>query len=295
MIDIAKICRLCISDTSSMINVLSVDEDSVTLSDKLKTVCDIQINVNDCLPTALCVMCQEKLRQFYEFKLMCLHSNVLLNRYKKDLTSSNTILNELRKKITPVFANVEVKQENDRTNDGTENISQLTKTNSFTDSINNASQNVIPLRKSRGDDRFSDDNRSYDEFADTSLELNVEEVEEVLINWGNNKQESSTTGDKSTGSSKEDFKWEKSLKSHRKLHTRTVEEMMERKFSCEQCGKMFKTKDSLMKHAAVHSDERPYKCDLCGKTFKFQSCWRTHKKHHEGKKVVCNICVEYTI
>lgn len=127
---------------------------------------------------------------------MCLHSNLLLNRYKKDLTSSSTILNELRKKIAPVFSQVEVKEENDRTNDATdtsENVAQLTKTNSFTDSINNVSQNVIPLRKSRKDDRFSDDNdddnRSYDDFADASLELNVEEVEEVLINWGNNKQE----------------------------------------------------------------------------------------------------------
>lgn len=45
MIEFAKICRLCISDTNTSFNVLSVDEDSITLGDKLKTVCDIQVRL----------------------------------------------------------------------------------------------------------------------------------------------------------------------------------------------------------------------------------------------------------
>lgn len=47
MIEFAKICRLCISDTNTSFNVLSVDEDSVTLGDKLKTVCDIQVRLTN--------------------------------------------------------------------------------------------------------------------------------------------------------------------------------------------------------------------------------------------------------
>lgn len=45
MIEFGKICRLCVSDNSKLTNILSLDDDSVTLCDKLKTVCDIQVRL----------------------------------------------------------------------------------------------------------------------------------------------------------------------------------------------------------------------------------------------------------
>ncbi|GLV35900.1 crooked legs [Carabus blaptoides fortunei] len=271
MIEFAKICRLCISDTNSTFNVLSVDEDSVTLGDKLKTVCDIQINVNDCMPTAICSICQTKLRQFYEFKLMCLHSNVLLSKYKKDLTGSSSVLRDLRKQIAPSFPNVEIKLE------VIENVDDEVATSVVLErTATNDSQNVIPQQQNSGEDRFTDND---DDLAETSLELHVEEADDEIINWAQSKHSFSQS--QSTSSNKElnfeavhvkennsndylmnddqeddnndesvsensdsndedyvppetvaddgeyDFKWEKSLKGHMKLHTRTPEEMME--------------------------------------------------------------------
>lgn len=112
---------------------------------------------------------------------MCLHSNVLLNRYKKDLSTSSTVFGDFRKRFSSNFTHVDIKEE--KTND----VDILKGGVGLT--VEEASQNVIPLRKhrTRSSGPLTEDS-DYDGFANTDLELNAEEVED-LINWSNKPPE----------------------------------------------------------------------------------------------------------
>ncbi|KAM4034477.1 LOW QUALITY PROTEIN: uncharacterized protein ACNLHF_021111 [Anomaloglossus baeobatrachus] len=58
----------------------------------------------------------------------------------------------------------------------------------------------------------------------------------------------------------------------------------EKKFTCIECGKNFKTKCSLCRHTRIHKNERPFLCSECGKCFIQQSHLVQHQKNHRGEK-----------
>ncbi|XP_044744053.1 zinc finger protein OZF-like [Chrysoperla carnea] len=73
-------------------------------------------------------------------------------------------------------------------------------------------------------------------------------------------------------------------------HMQTHEE---KKFVCEDCGKIFPTRNRLTKHKKIHSDERPYKCPICTRGFKQKFDLTNHVKYrHEesDRREICNIC-----
>ena len=66
-------------------------------------------------------------------------------------------------------------------------------------------------------------------------------------------------------------------------------------FSCEICGKFFRTQGLLNKHQGAHSDELPYCCEVCGKRFKSKYTLPKHIKnmHSEAKHLrpyKCQFC-----
>ncbi|XP_062563344.1 zinc finger protein 311-like [Armigeres subalbatus] len=50
------------------------------------------------------------------------------------------------------------------------------------------------------------------------------------------------------------------------------------KFSCETCGKTYKTSVQLTKHERVHTEEKPYDCPACGMMFGSPASVTRHKK-----------------
>ncbi|XP_013163322.1 PREDICTED: gastrula zinc finger protein XlCGF8.2DB-like [Papilio xuthus] len=47
---------------------------------------------------------------------------------------------------------------------------------------------------------------------------------------------------------------------------------------CQQCGKGFTDKRSLIQHEVIHSGNRPLSCNICEQTFKQKATLYTHKK-----------------
>ena len=63
----------------------------------------------------------------------------------------------------------------------------------------------------------------------------------------------------------------KKLKRHMLRH-------QEPKFGCTSCGKMLKTKQSLIAHEREHAGIRPFECNVCGKQFSEKAAVNQHKR-----------------
>lgn len=56
------------------------------------------------------------------------------------------------------------------------------------------------------------------------------------------------------------------------------------RYSCEDCGKSFKSRSDLISHARTHTGEKPLTCKECGKKFAHSSNLRSHERTHTGEK-----------
>ena len=62
-------------------------------------------------------------------------------------------------------------------------------------------------------------------------------------------------------------------------------------YSCDECGKVFNTKQHMKAHMVYHSDERPFPCKYCDKAFKTLRDSDIHNRTHDGgKPFKCSVC-----
>lgn len=63
-------------------------------------------------------------------------------------------------------------------------------------------------------------------------------------------------------------------------------------FSCPTCEKKFTQKHSLLSHLLSHVGEKPFSCSICEKSFHLESTMRRHEKHHLEGEDSCHICAK---
>lgn len=65
----------------------------------------------------------------------------------------------------------------------------------------------------------------------------------------------------------------------------------ERRYKCENCGKSYVWKSSLVRHRKIHTGENPYRCNECGKNFHVRLSFIAHQRIHTGEKPYqCDCC-----
>lgn len=93
------------------------------------------------------------------------------------------------------------------------------------------------------------------------------------------------------------FRWKSNFSRHMKLHHKEVYKQekrqedfkqsyrqsqvistVEKTFPCQNCGKTFTQKKSLIEHQRIHTGEKPYQCSGCGETFTYRSSYIIHMK-----------------
>jgi len=61
---------------------------------------------------------------------------------------------------------------------------------------------------------------------------------------------------------------------------------------CPHCGKLFRSKTHLSRHAHVHTDAKPYSCRHCSDCFRTTDQLKRHllRSHNEGTWFTCDVC-----
>lgn len=68
-------------------------------------------------------------------------------------------------------------------------------------------------------------------------------------------------------------------------------------YSCQECGKKFRTRSNLDVHMRVHNGDLPFICEQCGKAFRYQFNLHVHRQTHSAgaedssvKPYSCQVC-----
>lgn len=159
---------------------------------------------------------------------------------------------------------------------------------------------IVEEKDADNDTRLSDIN---DEDSDENIQIKLEENEQiekhqfhckicknVFISLKDLKEHRKQNKDCA-------FKCEtcsESFESSKKLHSHKIENetCKVEQHKCKICGKVFKKRSFLKKHAGVHSNETPFECKLCDKKFKFSQNLRRHDNivHKGVKPFKCDVC-----
>ncbi|XP_054746875.1 zinc finger protein 432 isoform X2 [Anastrepha obliqua] len=190
-------------------------------------------------------------------------TDVLVDPVHKNHRASRTKLSECRNKTKPSSEASNLDVENDNhvifKNASTESESELT----------NNKQNVAKIAEVD---------------AEAHAEIDVKSV--VISKKGDVKPRRRYSGKFTCDYCQKVFKNRSRMLTHRRSH-----EPNRPKFECEECGRLYATKQAKDVHIRTFHNRSGLKCPICGKVYVISKLLEVHMRYHTGDfPYVCDLC-----
>ncbi|XP_056633672.1 zinc finger protein OZF-like [Diorhabda sublineata] len=296
-----KICRICLSES----HVIPLENNSV---DILKTIVNIQIDLNDGLPQQICLTCSAKLKDISTFVESIKTNDVYLKKIielsiKQDASENfnyntsyefcendSTIETKSLKLNNKITQQVESNEKNNRRlrktvlHECKMCLKMFKHSPNLRRHINIVHKGIKPFKCEVCSKEFATFSRITEH-----IRIHTGERPYVCNYCGSSFKKYSTYyahDMRHKIKNGERPKNEKSPKSYPRKREENPSEL-----SCGVCLKVYSSKQALMVHMQIHSGEKTFLCTICGKEFMRKGHLQVHSRIHTGEKPYrCNDC-----
>ncbi|XP_052743257.1 uncharacterized protein LOC112050918 isoform X2 [Bicyclus anynana] len=284
-----NMCRCCSNDDGCVGIYDQMDECGVDLVHKLKTICGVEIEPSDTLPSQICLNCLKELENAYKFRRKCQDADKVFRDQASQVkveTHQNYHPNNIdtidNAQDTIAFE-IDSHYDDQSTEVSTGILTESAKIQKPTIKRERKMLKKNKVRKSRYD---------YWKICEICGKNTRNLISHLESHSSDRIYSCEVCGKK--------FKFKSGLIIHKAAHSTTPKKTCEvcgknfyimaqyrkhfafhaneRKFGCETCGKRFNSMDILRVHTRSHTDERPFSCSECGKTFRTSGCVSRHRR-----------------
>lgn len=272
--NINNICRICLEKGPKLMPIFDPIKPP-HFSILIMACASVQVLEGDGLPPYICQKCISKLNVAFQFKSQCESSDAKLRQCFENLHHLPTAPDlssfiEIKKDISDGMQfSEEVIADNSAIHNNGQILNNLEQVSVVQEL--NVPQNAEPQLQNLENVQLMSSN-SLNEIERNDLEgLKMEYNELKNVDVPMKVEELSLDITQPVSNTK--------LKNQTKPH------------QCDTCGKIFRTKPSLIHHIRIHTGERPYVCHLCDKRFINGGHLHTHMRTHTGEKNhICAAC-----
>ncbi|XP_039968342.1 transcription factor Ouib-like [Bactrocera neohumeralis] len=290
-------CRTCLEENEEdsmfelfMENDINVNgrQKKLKLSKKFEYCCGVRIRESTDMPSKVCWKCFEMTRIWYNFRQMCMNSQLYLeslceDRMRPEGADDAEFLEYLME---------ELQVHRDRVHGSSESLESDTD-----DDDDNNDLGLLVDEDDDGDFIESENN------LERSVKLEAEQMEEKIFTQ---KAECIVTNNTDVDTTHENNK--KSRKSQKIQDTikfskkrdvsrrRICRPPSPTSYMCYICGNVYNKKATFAYHMSLHNNVKPHECELCGKSFRQICELKNHMRRHTGEKPYkCSYCDRHFI
>ncbi|XP_053962458.1 transcription factor Ouib-like [Anastrepha ludens] len=279
-------CRTCLEDNEEesmfelfMENDTEANEplQKLRLSKKIENCCGVRIRPSSDMPSKICWKCFEMTRMWYNFRQMCLNSQLYLeslceDRIRPEGTDDVEFLEYLME---------ELQVHRDKVHESADAIES--------GSDDDDDDDLGLLVDEEDDGVYIESENDLDRCIKEEPQLgddksNVETPNKML----NNPTTTEANVDKSPETEKQ--------RNVTKLKKRMYRPPSPTCYMCSICGNVYNKKATFVYHMSLHNNVKPHECELCGKSFRQICELKNHMRRHTGEKPYkCSYCDRHFI
>ncbi|XP_067615414.1 transcription factor Ouib [Eurosta solidaginis] len=321
-------CRTCLEDNEeeSMFELFKENDSEssgqlpeLKLAKKIEYCCGVRIRESADMPAKICWKCFEVTRMWYNFRQMCLNSQIYLESLcedrmrpegQNDAEFLEYLMEELQIQRETVYDPIDTLSEN--SDDADYDVADLgllvdeeEDADMFIESENDLGRSIKKEKADIIEDHGSGTeqnkventvNTAKKRYMGTKRKFRPPSPSTYMCSiCGNVYQKRATFAYHMSlhNSAKEQeceicgkkFRQICELKNHMRRHTG------EKPYKCTYCDRHFIDRSERHRHERVHTNTRPYSCKICGKSFMYSAILKNHSKLHTGKKDFnCMVC-----